>query len=115
MEVPFINLNVSQKSNFTQFSDLCLCLLYLKNNQPEIILMLKRHILGWQILLPLSAHTQGARVGVGQGQGTRRQQIPGAPHPPPGHAANQLEMWHFHWPLTPDLAGLASAYFTCGE
>ena len=31
-----------------------LSLLFLKNNQPKLILRPKRHILGWQILLPYS-------------------------------------------------------------
>ena len=34
------------------FLELFLCLLFLKNNQLKIILMPKRRILGWQILLP---------------------------------------------------------------
>ena len=34
------------------FLELFLCVLFLKNNQLKIILMLKRHISGWQVLLP---------------------------------------------------------------
>ena len=51
-----INLNCSyQRVTFTCFSELLLYQLFLKNNQPEIIFMPKRHILRWHILLPSRA------------------------------------------------------------
>lgn len=41
-----------QKGSFHSVVVLFLCLQFLKNSQPKILLMPKRHILGWQILLP---------------------------------------------------------------
>ena len=41
-----------QKGISTLFSELLLYLQFLKNNQFKLILMPKRHILGWHILLP---------------------------------------------------------------
>ena len=35
-----------------RFSELLLCLLFLRNNQPKIILLPKKHILRWHILSP---------------------------------------------------------------
>ena len=50
MEISLINVIVSYKRvSSTQFSELFLCLLFLKNNQPKTL------ILGWQILLAFKA------------------------------------------------------------
>ena len=55
MEISLINVNVSYKRvTSSRFSELFLCLLFLKNNQLKIILTPKRHILRWQILLPFT-------------------------------------------------------------
>ena len=43
----------------TWFSKILLCLLFLKNNQPEIILMPNRHTLGLESLLPFQGHVLG--------------------------------------------------------
>ena len=43
----------------TWFSKILLCLLFLKNNQPEIILMPDRHTLGLESLLPFQGHILG--------------------------------------------------------
>ena len=53
MKISLIKVNVSYKRiTSTLFSEILLCLPFLKNNQLKIILMLKRHILGWQVLFP---------------------------------------------------------------
>ena len=53
MEISLINVNISYKrATATKFSELHLCLLFLKNNQLKIITMPTRHMLGWYILLP---------------------------------------------------------------
>ena len=53
MKISLINVNVSYKrTTSTLFSEILLCLPFLKNNQLKIILMLKRHIWGWQVLFP---------------------------------------------------------------
>ena len=58
-----IDVNVSYiKITSTQFSDALLCLLSLKNNQIKIINMLKRHIMGWQILHPKNANQRHRKV-----------------------------------------------------
>lgn len=50
MEISLININVSYKRiKSTQFSELLLCLLFLKNNQLKIINMPKRRIWGCSI------------------------------------------------------------------
>lgn len=55
MEISFINVNFfCKKVTSTLFLVLFLCLQFLKNNQLKIILMSKRHILGWHILLPFN-------------------------------------------------------------
>lgn len=41
-----------KRVSITWFSELFLCMQFLKNNQFEVIIMLIRHILKWQILLP---------------------------------------------------------------
>lgn len=47
--------NVSyQRVTYTWSSELLLCSLFLRNNQPKIILMPESHILEWQILLPFT-------------------------------------------------------------
>ena len=52
MEISFININFSfRRITNTQFSELFLCLLLLKNNQPKIILMHRDIFFGRQILL----------------------------------------------------------------
>lgn len=51
MEISFRNVNVSyRRITSTWFSELFLCLQFLKNNQLKRILMQDRHILGWYIL-----------------------------------------------------------------
>lgn len=51
MEAFLINVKVCyRRATSTWFSEPFLCLLFLKSNQPKLIFMLKRHILGWQIL-----------------------------------------------------------------
>jgi len=53
MEIPLINVKCSYKKvTSTWLSELLLCLLFLKNNQPEIILMAKRHIWGDVLCCP---------------------------------------------------------------
>lgn len=47
IESSFLNVNVSS----TQFPELLLCLLFLKNNQLKKIIMLEKYILEQQILL----------------------------------------------------------------
>ena len=52
MKISLINVNISYKRvTSTLFSELFQCLLFLKNNQPEIFLMPKRYILRWYMLL----------------------------------------------------------------
>lgn len=46
-----------QKGNFyLVFSDLLLCLQFLKNNPPELILVPKRRILDWPVFAPVRWH-----------------------------------------------------------
>lgn len=50
MEIPIINVNVPHEMvTLAQFSELPLYLLFLKNNQAEIILKPKKQIWVWQI------------------------------------------------------------------
>ena len=44
-------MSLTKNSNFPAFTASSECVAF-KNNQLKIILMTKRHILGWQILLP---------------------------------------------------------------
>ena len=54
VKVALVNVNFPYKMViYTQFSELSLCLLFLKNNQPKIILCHK-HIMGWHILFPFT-------------------------------------------------------------
>lgn len=55
MKMPFETIYVSSKriTSILVFR-VFLCLLFLKNNQPKIILIPKRHILRWQIVFPFS-------------------------------------------------------------
>ena len=56
IQISLINVNVSYKMvTSTWFSELLLCLQFLKNNQLKMILMPKRHILEWQVLLPFTS------------------------------------------------------------
>lgn len=53
MEISLLNIKYClETDNFYSVVKALLCLLFLKNNQSEIILMLKKHILGWWILPP---------------------------------------------------------------
>ena len=63
MNISLINVNVSYKNvtSNTQFSELSLCLLFLKIHLLKIILMPKRHILGQHILLPFRSLSQECR------------------------------------------------------
>lgn len=72
--------------------------------------MPKGHVLGWQILLLFSAHPQGARGWVGQGQGKRTASPRACPSLASRYPAKQLETGHFPWPLASDLAALASLF-----
>lgn len=52
MVLSFINANFAhQRAISTQFSEIPLCLQFLKINDPQIILVPEKHILGWHILL----------------------------------------------------------------
>lgn len=56
MEISLLNVNVSyRRVTSVEFPELLLCLLFLRSNQPKVIIMPKRHILSWQILLPLKS------------------------------------------------------------
>ena len=52
MEIFLVNVSY-KRVIYTKFLELFLCLHFLKNNQTKIMFLPKRHILGWQILLPL--------------------------------------------------------------
>ena len=59
-----INVNISYRSvSFPRFPELLLCLQFLKNNQLKINLMSKRHVWGWQILLPFNMNKKHSFVG----------------------------------------------------
>lgn len=52
VEIYLISVNVSYKGMTSQISDLYVYLLFLKNNQPKIILKPKGLTLGWLICSP---------------------------------------------------------------
>ena len=69
VEISLINVNIIYKQvAYIHFTECLLCLLFLKNKEPKIILMPKMHILGWKILLPfidgsfLRHHTQWSDI-----------------------------------------------------
>lgn len=65
MKISLINVSVSYKRVTSQFSELFLCPLFFKSNQPKIIHVPKRYILGQNILLlfrTILGHTQDLSV-----------------------------------------------------
>ena len=60
-----ININTSfNVLTSIWFSELLLCLLFKQNNEPKIIIVLKKNILGWQNLLPINSLWQVCLSGV---------------------------------------------------
>lgn len=65
MEIAFINVNVPYQSAISiLFSEMPLCLLFLKYNGLKIILMLKRYVLEWHILLLFSSFRGWVTIGM---------------------------------------------------
>ena len=58
LEISIICANFLYKMVDSTLLDLLLCLLFLKNNQLRIILMPKRHIWEWHILLPFTENQE---------------------------------------------------------
>ena len=58
MEISIICVNFLYKMVDSTLLDLLLCLLFLKNNLLRIILMPKRHIWEWHILLPFTENQE---------------------------------------------------------